>query len=100
MNSDYRFTLNGKVIDSTSKVIRCEETRHILGCLPRNYRDILYHMYANSNDVISKSELADVGWNGKKVKLSSVVVAISEIRALLGQDIILTIHNEGYVLNV
>ncbi|USD63668.1 helix-turn-helix domain-containing protein [Vibrio sp. SCSIO 43140] len=100
MNSNYRFILDGKVIDSASKIIRCEETRRILGCLPRNYRDILHYLYDNPNDVISKAELADIGWQGKNVKLSSVVVAISEIRGLMGQDVILTIHNEGYVLNV
>ncbi|WP_117235040.1 winged helix-turn-helix domain-containing protein [Vibrio maerlii] len=100
MNDNYKFSLNGKIIDSSSKVIRCEETQRILGCLPQSYRDILYYLHTNQNDVICKDHLADIAWQGKKIKPSSVVVAISEIRSLLGQDVILTIHNEGYVLNV
>lgn len=100
MNCNYNFSLNGKVIQSSSKVIRCEKTHRIIGCLPKNYRDILYYLHTNNKEVISKSQLANIGWDGKEVKLSSVVVAISEIRNLFGQESILTIHNEGYALNL
>lgn len=98
VNHRYNFEISKKIIDSETRVIRDSITKNIVGSLSKPYRNILHFFYCYPNEVISKTKIKSVGWEGKIVSESSVLVAISEIRILVGKNRILTISGEGYML--
>ncbi|EAQ51583.1 hypothetical protein MED222_06980, partial [Vibrio sp. MED222] len=47
--------------------------------------------------LFSVGQLKKIGWENGSVTNSSVIVAISEIRSLFGDGLIITITGEGYI---
>lgn len=89
--------INKKVISSHTKLVKCSETMKIVSFLSKPHRDIIFHLFKNSGVIYSKKELKCIGWQGKKVSNSSVLVAISEIRQVIGDRSIMTVTGEGYM---
>lgn len=89
--------VNGKVIELNTKLIRNLENGYIVGTMPLAYRKMILSMNRQRGQLFSVRQLKNIGWEGEKVTNSSVIVAISEIRSILGDSLILTITGEGYV---
>ena len=89
--------VNGKVIELNTKLIRNVDNGYVLGTMPLAYRKIILFMNRHRGQLFSVRQLKDIGWESEKVTNSSVIVAISEIRSILGDGLILTITGEGYV---
>ena len=94
----YNFEISNNIIDSESRIIINSLTSKMVASLSKPYRNILYLFYLFPNKVLSKLEIMSAGWEGKTVSESSVVVAISEIRAVVGSNRIITVTGEGYML--
>ncbi|MCC4857837.1 winged helix-turn-helix domain-containing protein [Vibrio lentus] len=89
--------VNGKVIELNTKLIRNVDNGYVLGTMPLAYRKIILSMNRHRGQLFSVRQLKNIGWESEKVTNSSVIVAISEIRSILGDGLILTITGEGYV---
>lgn len=89
--------VNGKVIELNTKLIRNVDNGYVLGTMPLAYRKIILFMNRHRGQLFSVRQLKNIGWESEKVTNSSVIVAISEIRSILGNGLILTITGEGYV---
>ncbi|MCB5360008.1 helix-turn-helix domain-containing protein [Vibrio lentus] len=89
--------VNGKVIELNTKLIRNVDNGYVLGTMPLAYRKIILFMNRHRGQLFSVRQLKNIGWESEKVTNSSVIVAISEIRSILGDGLILTITGEGYV---
>ncbi|KAB0480588.1 helix-turn-helix domain-containing protein [Vibrio sp. IB15] len=89
--------VNGKVIELNTKLIRNIENGYIVGTMPLAYRKMILFMNRHRGQLFSVPQLKNIGWEGETVTNSSVIVAISEIRSILGDGLILTITGEGYV---
>ncbi|MEZ8286088.1 transcriptional regulator [Vibrio splendidus] len=89
--------VSGKVIELNTKLIRNLENGYVVGTMPLAYRKIILFMNRHRGQLFSVRQLKSIGWEGERVTNSSVIVAISEIRSILGDGLILTITGEGYV---
>ncbi|WKY60636.1 helix-turn-helix domain-containing protein [Vibrio sp. SNU_ST1] len=89
--------LNGKIVELNTKLIRNVENGYVLATMPLAYRKIILFMNRHRGKLLSVSQLKKIGWGSEKVTNSSVIVAISEIRTLFGDGLIITITGEGYV---
>ncbi|WP_102386696.1 winged helix-turn-helix domain-containing protein [Vibrio cyclitrophicus] len=89
--------LNGKIVELHTKLIRNVENGYVLATLPLAYRKITLFMNRHRGELFSVGQLKKIGWENEKVTNSSVIVAISEIRSLFGDGLIITITGEGYV---
>ena len=89
--------VNGEVIELNTKLIRNLENGYIVGTMPLAYRKMILAMNRHRGQLFSVPQLKKIGLEGEKVTNSSVIVAISEIRSILGDGLILTITGEGYV---
>ncbi|MEZ9002331.1 transcriptional regulator [Vibrio splendidus] len=93
-----KLTLNNKEFQSGTKIVRKQGCGSIIGTLSEPHRKVLFYLYLNRGQVVSKQILKSVGWAGKAVTSASVLVAIYEIRRILDCRCIQTISNEGYVM--
>ena len=89
--------LNGKIVELNTKLIRNVENGYVLATMPLAYRKIILFMNRHRGELFSVGQLKKIGWESEKVTNSSVIVAISEIRSLFGDGLIMTITGEGYV---
>ncbi|WP_017222981.1 winged helix-turn-helix domain-containing protein [Moritella dasanensis] len=99
MVEEYKLEIDGKIISSKTKVILDSDSGLMLAIISRPQRNIIHMLYKNAGMIFSKQNIKDIGWPGRIVSNSSVVVAISEIRSVLGNDKIITISGEGYFFN-
>ncbi|MCX2757297.1 winged helix-turn-helix domain-containing protein [Vibrio sp. Sgm 22] len=90
--------LNNKEFQSGTKIVRKQGCGSIIGTLSEPHRKVLFYLYLNRGQVVSKQILKSVGWAGKAVTTASVLVAIYEIRRILDCRCIQTVSNEGYVM--
>ena len=90
--------LNNKEFQSGTKIVRKQGCGSIIGALSEPHRKVLFYLYLNRGQVVSKQILKSVGWAGKAVTTASVLVAIYEIRRILDCRCIQTVSNEGYVM--
>ncbi|MBY7729878.1 winged helix-turn-helix domain-containing protein [Vibrio bathopelagicus] len=95
-----KLIINNKEFQLTTKIVRKQGCGSIIGTLSEPHRRVLFYLYQNKGNVINKQLLKRVGWAGKAVTSASVLVAVCEIRRILGCKCIHTISNEGYLLNV
>ncbi|MEZ8692110.1 transcriptional regulator [Vibrio splendidus] len=93
-----KLILNNKEFQSGTKIVRKQGCGSIIGTLAEPHRKVLFYLYLNRGQVVSKQILKRVGWAGKAVTSASVLVAIYEIRRILDCRCIQTVSNEGYVL--
>jgi len=93
-----KLILNNKEFQSCTKIVRKQGCGSIIGTLSEPHRKVLFYLYLNRGQVVSKQILKSVGWAGKAVTSASVLVAIYEIRRILDCRCIQTISNEGYVM--
>nr|PMI51896.1 hypothetical protein BCU42_04615 [Vibrio splendidus] len=93
-----KLTLNNKEFQSGTKIVRKQGCGSIIGTLSEPHRKVLFYLYLNRGQVVSKKILKRVGWAGKAVTSASVLVAIYEIRRILDCRCIQTVSNEGYVM--
>ncbi len=93
-----KLTLNNKEFQSGTKIVRKQGCGSIIGTLSEPHRKVLFYLYLNRGQVVSKQILKSVGWAGKSVTCASVLVAIYEIRRILDCRCIQTVSNEGYVM--
>ncbi|QFI38661.1 hypothetical protein FR932_12770 [Moritella marina ATCC 15381] len=91
--------IDGKIISSKTKVVLDAETGLMLTIISRPQRNIINVLYNNAGIIFSKKDIKEIGWPGRVVSNSSVVVAISEIRSVIGNNRIITISGEGYLFN-
>ena len=84
-----KFFANGVILDSLSS--------RLMGRLSEAQYNILEHFNKNDGVVLSKEELKKIGWPGKNVEITGVVMAICHIRSLLSKNYITTIRGSGYV---
>ncbi|MEZ8289323.1 helix-turn-helix domain-containing protein [Vibrio sp. 10N.237.312.B06] len=89
--------LNGKIVELDTKLIRNVENGYVLATMPLAYRKIILFMNQNRGKLFSVGQLKKIGWENGSVTNSSVIVAISEIRSLFGDGLIITITGEGYI---
>lgn len=63
--------------------------------------DLLLHLISRANQIQTKDQLADslYGW-GKEIESNAIEVHIHHLRRKLGQDVIKTVRNMGYVMEV
>ncbi|GIC75462.1 winged helix-turn-helix domain-containing protein [Moritella sp. F3] len=99
MLDEYELEIDGKIISSKTKVILDSDTGLMLAIISRPQRNIINVLYNNAGIIFSKQDIKDIGWPGRVVSNSSVVVAISEIRSVIGNNRIITISGEGYLFN-
>ncbi|MEZ8286089.1 transcriptional regulator [Vibrio splendidus] len=85
-------------IRTKTKLVRKEGCGSIVGTLSEPHRKVLFYLYQNKGVVVSKNILRRIGWSEKDVTSASVLVAIYEIRRVIGDQCIYTIPNEGYLL--
>ncbi|PHN87766.1 hypothetical protein CSB62_01730 [Vibrio splendidus] len=90
--------LDNKEFQSGTKIVRKQGCGSIIGTLSEPHRKVLFYLYLNRGQVVSKQILKSVGWAGKAVTTASVLVAIYEIRRILDCRCIQTVSNEGYVM--
>ncbi|WP_210472754.1 winged helix-turn-helix domain-containing protein [Vibrio crassostreae] len=93
-----KLILNSKEFQSGTKIVRKQGCGSIIGMLSEPHRKVLFYLYLNRGQVVSKQILKSVGWAGKAVTCASVLVAIYEIRRILDCRCIQTVSNEGYVM--
>jgi TolB-like protein/Tfp pilus assembly protein PilF len=62
--------------------------------------DVLVHLQAHSDRVVSKQELLDTVWGGLAVEEGNLSVQISTLRKLLGAKAIATVPGVGYKLAI
>jgi TolB-like protein len=62
--------------------------------------DVLAHLDAHSDRVVTKRELLEQVWGGLTVEEGNLTVQISALRKLLGADAIATVPGVGYKLTV
>ncbi|PMG47199.1 hypothetical protein BCU90_03335 [Vibrio lentus] len=96
--SDRKIVINMREFHTKTKLVRKAGCGSIVGTLSEPHRKVLFYLYENKGEVISKDILKRVGWAGKSVTSASVLVAIYEIRAMIDCKFIYTIPNEGYML--
>lgn len=96
---EFYVEIDGKIISSKTKVVLDAETGLMLTIISRPQRNIINVLYNNAGIIFSKKDIKDIGWPGRIVSNSSVVVAISEIRSVIGNNKIITISGEGYLFN-
>ncbi|MEZ8019996.1 transcriptional regulator [Vibrio splendidus] len=96
--SDKKIVLNMREIHTKTKLVRKEGCGSIVGTLSEPHRKVLFYLYQNKGVVVSKNILRRIGWSEKDVTSASVLVAIYEIRRVIGDQCIYTIPNEGYLL--
>ncbi|WP_232784088.1 winged helix-turn-helix domain-containing protein [Moritella sp. Urea-trap-13] len=96
---EFKVEIDGKIISSKTKVILDSKTGLMLAIISRPQRNIINVLYNNAGIIFSKQDIKDIGWPGRIVSNSSVVVAISEIRSIIGNNKIITISGEGYLFN-
>jgi adenylate cyclase len=91
--------LNGVTIDTRSGLLLDPAGRPIP--LRRQSTDVLLHLIAHRNSVVSKAALLDAVWPGIAVTENSLSQCISEIRKALGderQQLLKTVARRGYSL--
>lgn len=93
-----KLVLNNREFQSGTKIVRKQGCGSIIGTLSEPHRKVLFYLYQNKGQVVSKQILKSVGWAGKAVTSASVLVAIYEIRRILDCRCIQTVSNEGYVM--
>ncbi len=93
-----KLILNNKEFQSGTKIVRKQGCGSIIGTLSEPHRKVLFYLYLNRGQVVSKQILKSVGWAGKAVTSASVLVAIYEIRRILDCRCIQTVSNEGYIM--
>ncbi|WP_373931511.1 transcriptional regulator [Vibrio cyclitrophicus] len=93
-----KLVLNNREFQSGTKIVRKQGCGSIIGTLSEPHRKVLFYLYQNKGQVVSKQILKSVGWAGKAVTSASVLVAIYEIRRILDCRCIQTLSNEGYVM--
>lgn len=91
--------IDGKIISSKTKVVLDAKTGLMQTIISRAQRNIINVLYNNAGIIFSKKDIKEIGWPGRVVSNSSVVVAISEIRNVIGNHRIITISGEGYLFN-
>lgn len=96
---EFHFQLDDKIISSKTKVVLEEKTGSIVAIISRPQRNIIHYLYENAGRILTKQQIKKIGWPGRMVSNSSVVVAISEIRSVFGDDKIITISGEGYMFS-
>lgn len=84
-------------IDPTSRVVRINGTPVAIGA--RAF-DVLVHLQAHADRVVTKQELLETVWGGLAVEEGNLSVQISTLRKLLGAKAIATIPGVGYKLAV
>ena len=91
--------IDSKIISSKTKVVLDAKTGLMQTIISRAQRNIINVLYNNAGIIFSKKDIKEIGWPGRVVSNSSVVVAISEIRSVIGNNKIITISGEGYLFN-
>jgi DNA-binding winged helix-turn-helix (wHTH) protein len=82
-------------IDATARAITLDGTPVTLGA--RAF-DVLAHLDANRDRVVSKAELLETVWGGLAVEEGNLTVQISALRKVLGAKAIATVPGVGYKL--
>jgi TolB-like protein len=82
-------------IDATARAITLDGTPVTLGA--RAF-DVLAHLDANRDRVVSKAELLETVWGGLSVEEGNLTVQISALRKVLGAKAIATVPGVGYKL--
>lgn len=93
----FNVEIGGKLITSNTRLVRDTQNQQVVGQLSKPLRNIVYAFSALQGQVLTKEQIRRIGWQGKKISNSAVVVAISDIRTLLGNSTITTVTNEGYI---
>lgn len=93
----YHFEIDNKVFSSETKLVIDRNDNQLITTSPRSIRNIIYGFYSHKGEVLTKGQLQNMGWPNKNVSNSSIIVAIYDIRSLLGENAIKTITNEGYI---
>ena len=81
--SDRKIVINMREVHTKTKLVRKAGCGSIVGTLSEPHRKVLFYLYENKGEVISKDILKRVGWAGKSVTSASVLVAIFEIRGMI-----------------
>ena len=95
--TQYSVEVDEKIITSETKLVRHKHTNQLIATLSLPLRNIIYGFVTCKGDLLNKEQIKMIGWPHKSVSNSSVLVAISEIRALIGDDKIITVTGEGYI---
>ena len=93
----YKFEIDNKIFSSETKLVRDLNNNQLIATSPKSIRNIIYGFYSHKGEVLTKEQLQSMGWPNKNISNSSIIVAIYDIRSLLGENKIITVTKEGYI---